>query len=163
MVFYLLPITQTVTLKQEFKAENIIVFQSAKLDLTPSTGSGIDNTAVNLISADSDILLTISIRRTENAIVLNSKPANGNWGTEERVTLKGLFDNGLNTTITVYDHGDRFQILINYNTIHYYVKRIQKNAAAVLYAINPNQVSPFSDTLAVDTYDSFANIIPNGA
>ena len=34
---------------------------------------------------------------------------------------------------------------------------------AVLYSINPDQISPFSDTLAVTTYDSFANIIPNGA
>jgi len=77
--------------------------------------------------------------------------------------LKGLFVNGLNTTITVYDHGDRFQVLIDYNTVHYYVKRIQENGTAVSYTINANQVSPFSDTLAVTTYDSFASIIPNGA
>ena len=85
------------------------------------------------------------------------------WGTEERVPLKGLFGNVPNTTISVYDHGDRFQVLIDYKTIYYFVKRIQKNGTAVLYSINPDQISPFSDTLAVTTYDSFANIIPNGA
>ena len=163
MVFYLLPITQTVTLKTPFKAENIIVFQSAKLDLTPSTGPGIDNTAVNILDALGDVLLHISIRRKEDAIVLNSRPANGIWGQEERVPLKGLFVDAPNTTITVYDHGDRYQVLIDYKTIYYFVKRIQKNGTAVLYSINPDQISPFSDTLAVTTYDSFANIIPNGA
>jgi hypothetical protein len=125
-MFYLLPIGEKVELKQEFKAENIIVFQSAKLDLTPSSGTGIDNTYVNIISADNNILLHISIRRAQNAIVLNSRTADGPWGTEERVTLEGRFVNGLNTTITVYDHGDRFQVLIDYNTIHYYEKRIQR-------------------------------------
>ena len=164
MVFYLLPITKSVTLKSEFKAENIIVFQSAKLDLTPSTGSGIDNTAVNILDAAGDYLLHISIRRAQNAIVLNSKTAGGAWGTEERVTLEGRFvDDGLNTTIAVYDHGDRYQVLIDYKTIHYYNKRILENGSAVSYTINADQVSPFSDTLAVTTYDSFANIIPNGA
>ena len=93
---------------------------------------------------------------------MNSRPANGTWGKEERVPLKGLFV-GLNTTITVYDHGDRYQVLIDYKTIHYFVKRIKENGNAVLYSINPDQISPFSDTLAVTTYDSFANIIPNGA
>ena len=163
MVFYLLPITQTVTLKTPFKAENIIVFQSAKLDLTPSTGPGIDNTAVNILDALGDVLLHISIRRKEDAIVLNSRPANGIWGQEERVPLKGLFVDAPNTTITVYDHGDRYQVLIDYKTIYYFVKRIKENGNAVLYSINPDQISPFSDTLAVTTYDSFANIIPNGA
>ena len=163
MVFYLLPITESVTLKSEFKAENIIVFQSATLDLGPNTGTGGDNTHVDINSTDGDVLLTVAIRRAENAIVLNSKPADGSWGKEERVKLEGLFVNGLNTTITVYDHGDRFQVLIDYNTIHYFVKRIQKNGTAVSYLINANSSSPFSDTLAVTTYDSLANIIPNGA
>jgi hypothetical protein len=162
-MFYLLPIGEKVELKQEFKAENIIVFQSAKLDLTPSSGTGIDNTYVNIISADNNILLHISIRRAQNAIVLNSRTADGPWGTEERVTLEGRFVNGLNTTITVYDHGDRFQVLIDYNTIHYYEKRIHENGTAVSYNTNEGHTSPFSDVLAVTTYDSFASIIPNGA
>ena len=162
MAFYLLPITQRVTLNSEFKAENIIVFQSAKLDLSPSTGTGLDSTYTQIISTDGDVLLSVGIRRAENAIVLNSKPADGSWDTEERVTLEGRFVNGLNTSITVYDHGDRFQVLIDYNTIHYFVKRIEKNGTAVTYGIHPNSSSVFSDTLAVTTYDSFASIIPNG-
>nr|BAJ72707.1 galectin homolog [Laccaria amethystina] len=162
MVFYLLPLSQTVQLAQPFQAENIIVFQSAQLDLTPNPGRGHDNTSVNIFSAAGDILLTISIRRAENAIVMNSLPASGNWGTEESVPLEGRFVNGgLNTTITVYDHGDRFQVLIDYNTIHYYAKRIQKNGTAVSYLTD--QASPFSNTLAVTTYKAFASIIPNGA
>ena len=53
--------------------------------------------------------------------------------------------------------------MIDYKNIYYFVKRIQKNGTAVLYSINPHQISPFSDTLAMTTYDSFADIIPNGA
>ncbi|EDR05834.1 galectin [Laccaria bicolor S238N-H82] len=156
---YHLPVHQTVALKKEFKVENIIVFRSTKLDLTPSFGPGIDNTSVNIMSAADDYLLhiNISFRRAQKAIVFNSKRANRSWGPEERVTLEGLFLNGLHTTITVYDHGDRFQVLIDYKTIHYYVKRFHKNGAAVLYKYNTN-FSVFSETLDVTMYDSFANI-----
>ena len=80
MVFYLLPITESVTLKSEFKAENIVVFQSAKLDLGPNTGTGYDNTYVEINSADGDVLLTVAIRRAANDIVLNSKPADAPLG-----------------------------------------------------------------------------------
>ena len=65
MVFYLLPINQAVPLKSEFKAENIIVFQSAKLDLTPNPAPDIDNTAVNIIGTADDVL-QVSIRRKED-------------------------------------------------------------------------------------------------
>ena len=159
---YLLPVHQTVALKKEFRAGNIMVFRSAKLDLTPSTRWDLDNTSVNIMSASNDYLLHISIRRAHNSIVFNSKRANGSWDRDERITLEGLFVNGLHTTITVYDHGDRFQVLIDYNTVHYYVKRFQGNGTDVLYECDID-VSVFSDTLAVTTYDSFANIIPSCA
>lgn len=161
-MFYLLPLSQTVNLKSEFIADGIIVFQSATLDLNPSkTGTNtIDNTAVNLLNSG-DNLLHISIRRPENAIVFNTLPANGNWGTEERVTLQGKFV-GPNTTITVYDHGDRYQILCDYHTVHYYTKRIKKNVTSVSYTINQGQTPPFSNPLAVTTYSSMDKLVAAG-
>jgi Galactoside-binding lectin len=161
-MFYLLPLTQSIKLKAEFKAEGIVVFQSASLDLSPSkTGTNsLDNTAINLMSNEGDYLLHISIRRPENAIVFNSMPANGNWGTEERVTLQGKFV-GPNTTIMVYDHGDRYQILFDYHTVHYFVKRIKKNATNISYSINKDQTPPFSNPLAVSTYASMAKFVAN--
>ncbi|KAA8893847.1 galectin [Sphaerosporella brunnea] len=160
-MFYLLNLDQTVKLSQEFKPDGIIVFHSAILDLNPSkTGtSEIDNTAINLKHGN-DILLHISIRRKENAVVFNSKTANGNWGAEERIVLKGAFS-GPNTTITVYNHGDRFQILFDYHTVHYYNKRIQANADNVSYNRNPDQTPPFSNPLAFSTYSSLAKMVAN--
>jgi hypothetical protein len=160
-MFYLLHLDQTINLKRDFKPDGIMVLHSATLDLTPSqTGTGeIDNTAINL-KHGGDILLHISIRRKEDAVVFNSKTANGNWGTEERVPLQGTF-RGPNTTITVYNHGDRFQILFDYHTIHYYNKRIQANANSVSYGRNPNQTPPFSDTLALSTYASLGKMVAN--
>lgn len=159
-MFYLLPLTKTVALKKEFTADGIIFFQSTTLDLNPSkTGTNtIDNTAFNLLSPEEDFLLHISFRRAENAIVFNSRTVNGDWGAEERVTLKGRFV-GPDNTVTVYDHGDRFQILIDFHTAHYYTKRIKKNTTSVSYTINPNQTSPFSDPVAVQTYSSLAKMV----
>ncbi|PVF99326.1 galectin [Serendipita vermifera] len=158
-MFYIIPLTKTVTLKSELKADGIVIFQSAKLDLHPSpTGTNtIDNTALNLINGN-DILLTISIRRVENAVVFNSMLNNG-WGNEERIPLQGAFK-GNDTTVMVYDHGDRYQILFNYHTVKYYNKRSQKNATSLSYAINADQVSPFSDSIAANTYTSMAKLLP---
>ncbi|KAH7931246.1 hypothetical protein BV22DRAFT_7019 [Leucogyrophana mollusca] len=159
VMLYLLPITTAVTLKNEFKAEGIVDFQSSKLDLNPSSAgtNQIDNTSVNLLSAKNDCLLHVSIRRAENAIVFNAHEADKDWGKEERVELKGAFV-GPDTVITICDHGDRYQILTDYHTVHYFNKRISGNANQLSYMINKNQVSPFSDTLACQVYGSFADI-----
>ncbi|KAF8538668.1 galectin [Trichophaea hybrida] len=154
-MFYLLPLTQTVELRDDFTTDGIIVFQSDKLDLTPS---GIDNTSISLLNAG-DCLLVIAVRRNDNTIVFNSKTAEGGWGPEETETLEDKFP-GPNTTITVYDHGDRYQILCDYHTVHYYTKRIEKNANSISYTINPDLTSPFSNPLAVTTYTSMEQFVP---
>jgi len=154
-MFYLLSLTQTCELKDDFTADGIIVFQSDKLDLN---SPGNDNTAISLLNSG-DCLLVIAIRRYENAIVFNSKTAEGDWGPEERETLDDKFP-GPNTTITVYDHGDRYQILFDYHTVHYYTKRITKNANSISYTVNPDQTPSFSDPLAVTTYTSMEQFVP---
>ncbi|KAH7907333.1 galectin [Hygrophoropsis aurantiaca] len=159
IMLYLLPITTAVQLKNEFKQECIVDFQSAKLDLKPQSlgANQIDNTSINLLSSKNDVLLHVSIRRAENAIVFNAHEADQDWGKEERVQLEGRFT-GPDTVITVVDHGDRYQILTDYRTAHYFTKRIKMNANQLSYMINKNQISPFSDTLACQVYGSFADI-----
>jgi len=152
-MFYLLPLTQSVNLKRELNADGIVVFQSASLDLDPSK----INTAVNLKN-EGDILLHVSIRCGEKVIVFNSKTATGNWGPEERESLENRFV-GPDTTITVYDHGDRYQILFDYHTVHYYLKRIHKNATSVSYTVNQDKTSPFSDPLGVFAYASMKELV----
>jgi hypothetical protein len=136
------------------------LYSNRHLDFSPSkTGTNtIDNTAFNLLDKAGDILLHISFRRPENAIVFNTCPKNGGWGKEERVTLSGTFI-GADTTVTVYDHGNRYQILIDYHTVHYYEKRINQPTSCVSYTINENQTPPFSNPIAVSTYSSLAKIM----
>lgn len=154
--FYFLELSKTVKLAKEFKEGGIAVFQSSSLNLTPPTGGG-DNIMINILCGD-NILLVISLRRDIEKIIFNSKPAGGSWGAEERVDLKGVFSCNY-PTIRVYDHGDRFQILADSETIHYYQKRISGNADSFSYE---TQKSPSicSDTLAVTVFRSFAGIVP---
>jgi len=164
-MLYLLPINGQVTLASDFQNEGIIIFQSAKLDLTATAAAGdpnLDNTSINLLNSAGDITLHIAFRSIQNVILFNST-IGGGYGAEETVPLAGAFV-GPDHTVTVYDHGDRFQILIDYHTVKYYNKRSTTNATAVSYGTNVNQVaSPFSSTLTVETYSSFANIVPRGA
>lgn len=67
-----------------------IVFYSTCINLVPDFGHNIDNTSVNVLSADKDTLLHISIRRAENAIVFNSQMHGGGWQQEERVRLPNV-------------------------------------------------------------------------
>ena len=158
MGFDFLSIGKTIKPKKEFKVGGIVVFRSTTLDLRPPT-SGNDNTSINVVRGD-NILLHISIRRKENAFVFNSKPAGGNWGPEERKPLKGAF-NYDQTSITVYDHGDFFQVLVDYETIIYYKKRIAGNADGFSYNVDATP-SPFSNPLVVSIFPSFAGIVPSG-
>lgn len=149
----------TVKPKNEFKEGGIVVFRSTTLDLIPAP-SGNDNTNINIMHGES-FLLHISIRRRENTFVLNSIHANDNcWGPEVRKPLVGAFQ-GKHTTVTVYDHGDRFQILIDNHTLHYYMKKIPGTADSFSYNVDTFP-PPFSKTLTVTTYNSFAGIAAAG-
>lgn len=161
-MFYLCSLDGKVQLNEPLKTDSLVVFQSASLDLKPSqTGNQIDNSALNLLDQQNNVMLHISIRRTENAIVFNSREHNGNWGKEERVTLKDRFV-GPNVTVTVYDHGDRYQILIDYRTVYYYNKRIRGDCTTCSYSMNQGQSPVFSNPIAVNTYKTMANMMANG-
>ena len=134
MGFHFLNIPKTVKLKNGFKAGGIVVFRSTTLGLHPAP-SGNDNTSINIMRGD-NILLHISIRRKENAFVFKSKPAG-------------------------YDHGDRLQVLIDYNIVIYYKKRIVGSSDGFSYNVDAT-TSPFSDPLIMNVYTSLAGIIPSG-
>jgi hypothetical protein len=157
-MFDIIKLGTTIPLKKEFKADGIVVFQSAKLDLNPSASdhNAFDNTALNCFNGD-EILLHMGFRRCQNAIVFNSF-LNNAWGPEERIPLKDAFK-GPDCTVMIYDHGDRFQILFNYHTVKYYNKRSAKNVTALRYDMQPNQISLFSDPVAVNTYSSMAKMV----
>lgn len=159
MVLYFINVNKTIKLDSEFKTGNLAVFQSAALDLTVPSGSG-DNTSINILQGES-YLLHISIRRDTNLIVFNSKAAGGSWDTEETVSLEGALT-GPPTTVTVYDHGDRFQILGDFVTLHYFTKRIKGNADSFSYLANTDKALIFSNPLAVTTTTALAGLVSIG-
>jgi hypothetical protein len=62
----------------------------------------------------------------------------------------------------IYDHGDHYQILFDYHTVHYYKKRILKSATSISYGIADGQSLVFSNPLAVTTYSSMAQFVAGG-
>ncbi|KAF8465530.1 galectin [Kalaharituber pfeilii] len=156
MALYLIGLDETIKLSSPFKADGIITFQSPYVNLKPSpTGTDLlDNTNLNLLSSKDDILLQFSVRRTENAIVFNSRRHGAGWGQEESIQLAGAFTSSGKTTITAYDHGDRYQILIDGRTVKTFNKRIHEPATQAAYLRNANQVSPFSDPGVLTQYEN---------
>lgn len=137
---------QEITFDRIDDAGSYIVFYSPSFNPFPDEKVYIDNTSVNVRSAEHDILLHVSFRRAENQIVFNSRETNGNWGPEERVSLQGVF-NKTDVTIAIRLENDRYEVLINDSIIHTYKKRIIKDARAVSYECNSQSV--FADPIGV--------------
>ncbi|EAU85786.2 galectin-1 [Coprinopsis cinerea okayama7 len=141
-MLYHLFVNNQIKLQDDFKAEAVATIRSSVFNSKGGT------TVFNFLSAGENILLHISIRPGENAIVFNSRTKGGAWGPEERVPYAGKFK-GPNPSITVLDHGDRFQILFDNATAIYYTKRIKENAAAIAYSA---ENSLFSSPVTVDIH-----------
>ncbi|KDR68111.1 hypothetical protein GALMADRAFT_105184 [Galerina marginata CBS 339.88] len=156
--FYQIPLSRTINLDEPVKTDGIVMFRSSILNLDPTTAS----TWIDLLGSGGDIILHISFRLLENVIVFNSRPAHGEWLNESRVNLTGSFI-GQNYTVTVFDHGDRYQVLTNGRTKSYYYKQLKGDVTAVSYNTNVGQTSIFSDTIAAQTYNSFAALVPGSA
>ncbi|KAH6912476.1 Galectin-3 [Coprinopsis sp. MPI-PUGE-AT-0042] len=159
---FLLRLRGEAVLKEPLKPNGIIDFQCGSVDLRPSRSlgpTGIDNTSINLLSSQDDILLHISIRRQEGAIVLNSCTNTEGWGIEERIPLTETFTDPVNPTITVYDHPDRLQLAFDYKNVHYYTKRVNDEVARLSYNINEGQTPVFSEVLVVNVV-YFDDIMP---
>ena len=146
---------QPVDLVDPITTDGIVIFRSSKLNLIPSA----NNTSINLFGADGSIILCVAMRRVEDVIVLNSRTASGTWLVEQRIRFSGSFD-GQNHTITVYDHGDRYQVLTNGTTRIYYDKQLKGDVTAIDYSVYAGETSIFSDNLAVETYNNFAALVP---
>ena len=100
----------------------------------------------------------MNIRPGQGFFVFSARMGNGFWGSVQTVPLKGLFK-GPNPTIVLYDHGDRYQVMVDYVTVAYFEKRIKQDGIAVNYDQDPHQASPSSNTLAITAYASFSDVI----
>ncbi|GAW15295.1 hypothetical protein ANO14919_047040 [Xylariales sp. No.14919] len=149
----LLAAGQTITLQRAIEPGGIVAFYSATCNTEPSNGVS----AINLVDNSGNILLHISLRPQEDVIVFNSQAKGGNWGSEERQNLREtLILPSFN--IKICDHGDQYQILFSYQTIHYYKKRINGIVSSVAYNVQQDP-SIFADVLVVASYDSLEDLV----
>ncbi|KAF8550243.1 hypothetical protein OG21DRAFT_442115 [Imleria badia] len=131
---YTLDIGNHVYMGSDITTDGIIAFWPVSYDRTPDLKHGADNTSLNLWDNDSNLLLHISFRRVENAIVFNTKTNAKGWGREERVPLDGKIATPANqTAIMVFDFGNYYHILIGYRTVHSYNKRLFGNHVRLLH------------------------------
>ncbi|KAI9454510.1 hypothetical protein HD554DRAFT_2043017 [Boletus coccyginus] len=159
---YTLDVGKEVYLKGgDITTDGIIAFWPVSYDETPDLKHGIDNTNLNLRDNDGNVLLHISFRRAENAIVFNTKKVGVGWGQEERVPLDGkIATPASNTAIMVFDFGNHYQILIDYRSVHSYNKRLAgKNVRSISYGVNPGQTPVFGNRMQVVTYSSLELIM----
>ncbi|KAF8550246.1 hypothetical protein OG21DRAFT_1514251 [Imleria badia] len=157
---YTLDISTQVYLRADVTTDGIIAFWPVAYDRTPDPNKGIDNTNLSLWDNHSNVLLTISFRRVENAIVFNTNTVGKGWGKEERVPLDGkIATPASKTAIMVFDFGNHYHILIDYRTVHSYNKRLTGNVRSVSYGVNPGQIPVFGNRMQVVTYSSMELIM----
>ena len=156
--FYLLPVHEIIRLEAPFKTDGVLILQSASLNMDSWVFRN-NGVWINILGASNNEILHMSIRWGHGTIAFNHHIAsNDQWGSEHRVPLKGLFKEP-NPTIIFYDHGDRYQVMVDYVTVAYFEKRIKEDGVAVVYGQERNQVFAFSNTLAMTAYTSFADVI----
>ncbi|PFH45856.1 hypothetical protein AMATHDRAFT_8572 [Amanita thiersii Skay4041] len=154
-MFSIVPLGSQVDLHHPLKAEGIVVLQSTKNNISTTT----ETIRMLLLSSQDDQILHVSVRPSQNVIVFNSRTHNGNFGPEERVTIDHKIKSN-SPTFTFYDHGDRFQVMIDYKTVIYYKKREGLTGPVTKIGYNADGTSFLSDALGVTQYESFASVYP---
>ncbi|KAF8630106.1 hypothetical protein AX17_005502 [Amanita inopinata Kibby_2008] len=154
-MFSIVNVGGNVQLAQAFVPEGILVTQSTSNSIKSTTNT----IRLYLLNDNDDQILHMSIRPSQNVIVFNSRTASGNFGPEERVAISADF--GSHTpTVTFYDHGDRYQVMIDYKTVIYYNKRQGLDGPVTRVGYAADGDSFLSDALGVTLYPSFADLYP---
>ncbi|KAF8457118.1 concanavalin A-like lectin/glucanase domain-containing protein [Kalaharituber pfeilii] len=162
--FYLVKLNTILILSSPFQAEGILMFQSGSYGLSSNyapTASTVDNSQLNFVTSSGDYGLHISFRRHENIVVFNTRRS-GKWDDEERIQLQGAFIRH-GATVTVYDQGDRYQIMFDGRTVHMFNKRVHEPVVQVSYMENPEKPRPLSATLAVTQFQTLGQLVSGRA
>jgi hypothetical protein len=133
---------EVVYLNRALPDKSVVIFTSNSIDLNPDTEAYIDNTSVNLLSADGDHLLHVSIRRAENRICFNAKDSD-EWGSEESVALDGVFRQRGKSSISISIRHPTFVVSVDNTPIHTFMQRIDKEVGALEYRTNGLSESVF--------------------
>lgn len=149
----LLPLNDSVQLQRPVEPGGIVVIQSDSWD--PDVSISGDNTRINFLNNNGDYLLHVSLRQGTNDIVFNTRTASGEWGSEDRLSLRGTFVTPC-FNIAIWDQGDRYGIFFGYQLFHSFNKRLFGLISSVSYYTN--STSPLSKALAVSTLDAMEDM-----
>ena len=146
-------LNERIGLSSPLTNDSLVILHSQELNPTPEPQAHIDNTNVNFYNEEGNNILHISFRRVEKQIVFNTAPDGVSWEREERVGLSDVLLRN-DTFIVVYDHGDRYQILVDGRTVHHFNKRYGGEGVEVSYEVNKYTQNPiFSHTIDVQPVD----------
>ncbi|KAE8363174.1 hypothetical protein BDV27DRAFT_159078 [Aspergillus caelatus] len=156
-----LELRNSLCFRQQLGTDSVIIVKSALVDLTPPSPSESDMTQLSITNGLGDIVFHISIRRTQCAIIFNTKPASGQWGPEVEVQLERHFRGQDEATILIHDQGEGYETFVNWTHVHWFEKRIWPTAPqAIHYGLSDGQgaTSVLAPKLQVFTYPSMKDV-----
>nr|2ZGS_A Chain A, Anti-tumor lectin [Cyclocybe aegerita]2ZGS_B Chain B, Anti-tumor lectin [Cyclocybe aegerita] len=135
---------------------DIVTFFSSALNLNAGAGNP-NNTTANLFAENGAYLLHIAFRLQENVIIFNSRQPDGPWLVEQRVSDVANQFAGIDgkAMVTVFDHGDKYQVVINEKTVIQYTKQISGLTSSLSYNAT-EETSIFSTVVEAVTYTGLA-------
>lgn len=138
-------------LKRALIPGSTVEFVSTTFDGTPNSDPGlIDQSSVSLLRGN-DILLLVDILRSDNVINFTSKRGK-DWDKGEMMDLSGVFP-GPGATIKIAVSSAYYEISFNENpSTHRYYKRINADATALSYYLNPGVSPVFSNPIYADVF-----------
>jgi hypothetical protein len=150
-----LHLDEAITLDKALPVGSTVTFRARSIDLLPDTKAYIDNTSVNLLSADGDHVLHVSIRRAENRFCFNASEGRDGWGTEESVPLFGVFGQQTDAIISILVGASEFAVSVDDEPIYTFKARSTKEVKTLEYHTNglSNSVFPEHIDVTVTTPD----------
>jgi len=155
----ILELGESIPLKPPLRKGMVLAFKSQRLDLTPS--DKVDPTRLQLWNKANEVVLQILISRRQDAVSFNARtPVSllDGWGETEKISnIASSWKSTSKFTISVYDCGDKYQILFNLTPVHYFQKRFSINSSAVKASYrqgwDDNLAATLSQSLKVFLYD----------
>lgn len=149
MATFTVPIDSQHLLTAPLRDGAVVTFHAKTTLLQPDPGS-FDNSSLNLISDNGDILFVIAFRRSRQIVILNSRLANGGWGTEEQFSFGESFTEGETCDISVTLRGSEYLIIVEGSLRYTYTKRFDAPITGVSYIKNSTMTTGmFGDSIDV--------------
>lgn len=150
MATFTVPIDNKHLLTASLRDGAVVDLNASTTLLRPDTSATLDNSSLNLISDNDDILLTMAFRRKNKTVILNSRPANGVWGNEEHFSFGESFTEGRTCDMSVAVRGSTYLILVEGSLRYTYAQRLDAPITGVSYTKNRDMTTAiFGDSIDV--------------